>query len=94
MIDAQTPATHLVYMSFRLCRSWLCEFLEEDLRTPLPRKLKFASADEVREVIERAGGFSNLESRQAFEDAIGSGRGCVYLKLSEGQYARLKQRGR
>ena len=33
---------HRVYMSFMAREGWFCHFLEEDLRTPLPRKLAFA----------------------------------------------------
>jgi len=33
---------------------------------------------------------SNLESRQALDQAIGIGRGGVFLNLTEEQYARLK----
>lgn len=31
-------------MSFMQSNGWYCQFLEEDLKTPLPRKLTFASA--------------------------------------------------
>lgn len=88
------PDTHLVYMTFRLCRSWLCQFLKKDLTTPLPRKLTLASAEEVRELVERAGAFPNPKSRQAFEQAISDGHGGLYLNLTDGQYARLNSKKR
>jgi len=42
-----TSDLHCVYMAFALRGSWQCEFTEVDSRTPLPRKLTFASADKV-----------------------------------------------
>jgi hypothetical protein len=81
---------HRVYMSFQCRLGWHCQFLEEDLQTPLPRKLRFASPDKVVELVERGGGLSNLESRQALDQAIEIGRGGVFLSLSEEQYAKLK----
>ena len=81
---------HRVYMSFQCRYGWHCQFLEQDLKTPLPRKLHFASPDKVVELVERGGGLSNLESRQALEQAIEIGRGGVFLSLPEEQYAKLK----
>ena len=81
---------HRVYLSFQCRCGWQCQFLEQDLKTPLPRKLRFASPDKVVELVERGGGLSNLESRQALDQAIGIGRGGVFLNLTEEQYARLK----
>ena len=81
---------HRVYMSFQCRFGWHCQFLEEDLQTPLPRKLRFASPDKVVELVERGGGLSNLESRQALDQAIEIGRGGVFLTLTEEQYAKLK----
>ena len=80
---------HRVYMSFQCRYGWQCQFLEDDLKTPLPRKLHFASPDKVVELVERGGGLSNLESRQALDQAIEIGRGGVFLNLTEEQYANL-----
>jgi hypothetical protein len=77
-------------MSFMDRKGWQVQFLEKDLKTPLPRKLHFASPDKVVELVERGGGLSNLESRQALDQAIEIGRGGVFLNLTEEQYARLK----
>ena len=44
---------HRVYLSFQCRYGWHCQFLEQDLKTPLPRKLHFASPDKV--VVERVG---------------------------------------
>jgi hypothetical protein len=77
-------------MSFMDRKGWQVQFLEQDLKTPLPRKLHFASPDKIVELVERGGGLSNLESRQALDQAIEIGRGGVFLNLTEEQYARLK----
>jgi hypothetical protein len=52
-----------VYLYFQCSYGWHCQFLEQDLMTPLPRKRHFASLDKVVELVERGGGRSNLESR-------------------------------
>jgi len=54
---ANASGSHRVYMSFMLRRGWQCQFLEEDLQTPLPRKLNFRSPDKIVALIERGGGF-------------------------------------
>ena len=36
-----------VYMSFQDRYGWHCQFLEADLKTALPRKLHFTSAEKV-----------------------------------------------
>jgi hypothetical protein len=82
--------SHRVYMSFCLSQGWHCQFLETDLKTPLPKKLTFASADKVRELAELGGATANPESRRTLEDAIIHGRGGVYLNLTQTQYERLK----
>jgi hypothetical protein len=84
------PVRHRVYLFFQDRKGWHCQFLEEDLKTPLPRKLRFASSDKIFELVERAGGFPDQESRLAFNHAIEIGRGGVFLSLSEEQYIKLK----
>jgi hypothetical protein len=83
--------SHRVYMSFLLRRGWYCQFFETDLKTSLPKKLTFASADKVRELARLGGAITNLESSQMFEYAIIYGRGEVYLDLTQMQYERLKR---
>ena len=83
-------ARYRVYMFFQCRSGWQCQFLEQDLKTPLPRKLHFAPPDKVIELVERGGGLSNLESRQALDQAIENGRGGVFLSLTAEQYAKLK----
>jgi len=62
-----------------------------DLKTSLPKKLTFASADKVRELADLGGATANLESSQMFEYAIINGRGEVCLNLTQMQYERLKR---
>ena len=84
--------SHRVYMSFFLRRGWFCQFLEADLKTPLPKKLNFRSPDKIILLAEHGAAFSNLETRQAMDHAIAAGRGGVWLELTEEQYRKLKAR--
>jgi hypothetical protein len=77
-------------MSFQCRYGWQVQFLEADLKTPLPRKLHFTSSDKIIELVERGNGLPNLESRQALDQAIEIGRGGVFLNLTAEQYAKLK----
>jgi hypothetical protein len=82
---------HRVYMSFQFRNGWHCQFLEADLRTSLPRKLHFTSPDKVIELVKRGGGLTDQESRLMLNQAIATGRGGLFLNLTEKQYARLKR---
>jgi hypothetical protein len=44
-------------MSFQCRNGWHCQFLELDLKTPLPKKLCFASPGKVVELVELGGGY-------------------------------------
>jgi hypothetical protein len=66
-----------------------CQFLEQDLKTQLPRKLCFTSSVKVIEIVERGGGLSNLESRQALDHAIEIGSGGVPEAIFEGHTVEL-----
>ena len=79
-------------MSFQLRDGWHCQFLEEDLKSALTKKLHFKSHEKVREIAERGGCNMNLESRQSLDHGIEIGRGGVWLELSEEQYQKLRQR--
>ena len=83
--------SHRVYMSFFFRSGWQVQFLEADLKTPLPRKLTFGDPDKIRELARRGEAMGTSESRQMLEHAIETGRGGVYLKLTLEQYARLKR---
>jgi hypothetical protein len=86
----ELPLTR-VYMSFMLSRGWHCQFLEADLKTPLPRKLTFATEDKVVELVRRCGGLENLEAKQALARGIEMGRGGLYLNLAAEQYEQLQK---
>jgi hypothetical protein len=80
---------HRVYMSFMYRQGWTCQFLEEDLKTSLPRRLNFTSEEKVREVARRGGATLNLEALQSLDHGIEIGRGGIWLELSEEQYRKL-----
>lgn len=81
---------HRIYMTFFERRGWYCQFLEEDLKTPLPRKLLLPGIEKILEMAERGGAFKSLADRQGVEQALETGRGGVFLELTEEQYRRLK----
>jgi hypothetical protein len=81
--------SHRVFMTFFLRSGWQVQFLEADLRTPLPRKLTFTDPDKIRELARRGEAWGDSESRQMLEHAIETGRGGVFLRLTPDQYARL-----
>jgi hypothetical protein len=78
-------------MFFQFRQGWQVEFLEADLKTPLPKKLTFTGPDKIRELAKRGEAWSDSESRQLLEHAIETGRGGVYLRLTADQYARLRR---
>ena len=81
---------HRVYMSFMLSKGWHCQFLEADLKTPLPKKLALVSQDKLYEMAQRGGAVMDLEAREAIRHAIEIGRGGVWLNLTDEQYNRLR----
>jgi hypothetical protein len=85
----QKRQRHRVYMSFMFRHGWICQFLEQDLKTPLAKSLKFRSDSKVREAAQRGGAMLNLESLQALEHGIETGRGGLWLELTDEQYQRL-----
>lgn len=76
-------------MSFMYQKGWYCQFLEADLKTPLPRKLHFRTEAKVRELAGRGGAMLNLESLQAFDRGVEMGRGGIWLELTDEQYRKL-----
>jgi hypothetical protein len=77
-------------MNFHFRGGWQVQFLEADLRTPLPRTLTFSDPDKIRELARRGEAWNDSESRQMLEHAIETGRGGVFLRLTPDQYARLR----
>ncbi|MGF7181444.1 hypothetical protein HDF11_002962 [Tunturiibacter psychrotolerans] len=69
---------------------WLCQFLEPDLKTSLPRKLTFKEPDKKREMFERFSIEKGQVDSQALEFGINQGRGSIYLSLTRDQYLKLK----
>jgi hypothetical protein len=78
-------------MFFMHNQGWHCQFLEPDLKTPIHRKLTFSSSDRVREMHERFGADRKLEDKAALEYAINTGRGSIWLNLTDEQYQKLRQ---
>lgn len=69
-------------MSFMFNQGWYCQFLEEDLKTSLPRKFTFATSDKVVELAEKGGALKDSAAKQSLEHGIQMGRGGVFLKLT------------
>jgi hypothetical protein len=83
--------THRVYMYFFKRGGWQVQFLEPDLKIPLPRKFTFADPEKIRELDRRGEAWRDPESRQMLEHAIETGRGGIYLRLTPDQYLRLRR---
>ena len=77
-------------MYFQCRDGWHCQFLEADLKTPLPRRLHFTSSEKVMELVERRGGIKDQECRQMLDQAVVKCRGGIFLSLTVDQYAKLK----
>ena len=88
----RSPQIHRIYMYYMLRENWMCQFLEEDLKTPLPRRLYFNDPEKIRRIVEKVGNFADLQDRQALDYGLQMGRGGVWLQLSEEQYRRLRAR--
>ena len=82
---------HRVYMSFMDRHGWQCQFLEGNLKTPLPKRLHFTFPNKIIELVARGGGLRDPESRLMLEQGISMGRGGVFLSLTEEQYERLRR---
>ena len=83
--------SHRVYMYFHYRSGWQVQFLEADLKTPLPRTLTFTDPEKIRELARRGEAWGDSESRQMLEHAIETGSGGVHLRLTPDQYARLRR---
>jgi hypothetical protein len=59
---------HRVYLSFQDRYGWQCQFLEADLKTPLPKRLHFTSPDKINDLVERGSGLRDQESRLSESD--------------------------
>ena len=77
-------------MHFMFRKGWYCQFFEEDMRTPLPRKLTVADDRKIWEMAKRGGFTLNIAGRQEIEEALRKGRGGIWLDLTREQYAKLR----
>jgi hypothetical protein len=90
----QLPTTHGVYMSFMHRNGWHCQFLEWDLKTPLPRQVRYRDSGKIWETARRGHGLPYETSRSALDRAIKTGRGMILLHLTKEQYLALKVTGK
>jgi hypothetical protein len=79
-----------VYMVFFLRSGWHVQFLEQDCRTPLPRKFTFRDPEKIRELARRGEAVGTADAREELEREIQNGRGSVYLRLTPEQYRKLR----
>jgi hypothetical protein len=79
-------------MHFMSRKGWLCQFLEEDLKTPLPRKVMFEDDQKIWEMAKRGGFTLNISGRQELQDKIRKGGGGIWLELAPEQYEKLQRR--
>jgi hypothetical protein len=90
---AQRQVKRKVYLGFQKRETWSVWFLQPDLQTSLPLRLTFDSEDKIRQMAERGGGFTSLETRSMLDHGIEIGRGGVWLELTEEQYQKLLKVG-
>jgi hypothetical protein len=76
-------------MTFFQREGWNVQFLEADLRTPLPRKFTFTDPEKIKAMAKRGEAWGTSEARQMLELAIEQGRGGCYLHLTPTQYRAL-----
>jgi hypothetical protein len=82
--------SHRVFMTFFYRAGWQVQFTEADLKTPLPRQFTFTDPEKIRELARRGEAWGDSESRQMLEYGIEKGRGGCYLRLTPGQYRKLR----
>jgi hypothetical protein len=72
---------------------WFVVFWENDrMRTPLPRKARFATDEAMLEFIRRAGGPKTLEDKNILAMMIQRKSGEITLELTDEQYRKLRDR--
>jgi hypothetical protein len=85
---ASCEGKHLVFMYFRQQSGWHCGFRTED-RKKLPREFTFKSSTTLRELARRGRGLVHAWDREGFEIDVELGRGGIWLRLTDEQYAAL-----
>jgi hypothetical protein len=78
-------------MHFMFRKGWLCQFLEEDLKTPLPRTVLCEDDQKIWEMAKRGGFTLNISGRQELEEAIRRRRGGIWLEFTPEQYEKLRR---
>lgn len=90
MVPDDRP-NHRVLMQWDFYRGmWHVSFLEQDCRTPLPRKFKFQEPEKIRDLARKGEALRTSEDRMMFEQGIEKGRGAIYLNLTAEQYRKLR----
>jgi hypothetical protein len=75
--------TFRVYMTFFLRSGWYVQFLEADLRTPLPRTYAFKDPKKICELAQHA--VPRRKLWMGLEREIANGRGGCFLNLTTAQ---------
>jgi hypothetical protein len=83
--------SHRVFMGFFYRAGWQVQFVEADLKTPLPRRFTFKDPEKIRELAKRGEAMGTSEARQMLEYGIEVGSGGTYLRLTPEQYAKLRK---
>ena len=79
-------------MHFMFRKAWHCQFLEEDMKTQLPRTLTFSEDRKIWEMAKRGGFTLNIAGRQELEAALRKGAGGIWRDLTPAQYAKLRSK--
>jgi len=77
-------------MHFMFWKGWHCQFLEDDMKTPLPRTLTLGDDQKIWEMAKRGGFPLNIAGRREIEGALRKGGGGIWLDLTPEQYAKLR----
>jgi hypothetical protein len=87
---AEAPARSACTCTSCSRKGWLCQFLEESLKTPLPRTIQFTD-EKIWEMAKRDCFTLNISGRQELEEAIRRKRGGIWLELTPEQYEKLRE---
>ena len=80
---------HKVHFAFWLHEGvWCYQFTGDGVRKVGPLRKTYHS-EKLRGLAERGGGLPNLEANLMFDYAVQSGKGGMYLKLTDAQYKAL-----
>lgn len=82
--------TRRVFMSFAFRNGWHCRFHEGELsKTPISRQFLFRDKGKVYEAARRGHGLTDATSVSGLNQAIASGHGGIWLRLTDEQYSKL-----